>query len=183
MSPTLRAPDQVAAPIARFDERVDLAFERLRGHPAVDRMYYAASELGDFGLVWLLIGGVGALRQPDPLRSFSRFAALMGLESTVVNGGVKSLFRRTRPVHEGERPHHLRQPRTSSFPSGHASSAFLAASLLSERSRLGPAWYAVAVVVATSRIHVRIHHASDVVAGAALGAALGVAARRLWPAE
>ncbi len=42
------------------------------------------------------------------------------------------------------------------------------------------AWWAVALVVASSRIHVRIHHASDIVAGAALGTVLGLIARRLW---
>ena len=60
-------------------------------------------------------------------------------------------------------------PLTSSFPSGHASAAFCAAGLLSEGSRLEPAYYALAAVVAASRVHVKIHHASDVVAGAAVG--------------
>jgi len=36
-------------------------------------------------------------------------------------------------------------------------------------------------VVSTSRAYVKIHHASDVVAGAAIGIGLGVLARRLWP--
>ena len=35
--------------------------------------------------------------------------------------------------------------------------------------------------VATSRAYVRIHHASDIVAGAAVGLALAAVARRLWP--
>jgi undecaprenyl-diphosphatase len=58
--------------------------------------------------------------------------------------------------------------------------------LLSEGDpALRPLYYGLAVVVALSRIHVRIHHASDVAAGAALGAVLGEIARRLmpWPAR
>jgi len=39
----------------------------------------------------------------------------------------------------------------------------------------------VACVVASSRVYVKMHHASDVVAGAALGAAMGRAARTLFP--
>jgi len=35
--------------------------------------------------------------------------------------------------------------------------------------------------VAASRVYVRMHHASDVIAGAALGVALGVVARRVLP--
>ncbi len=79
------------------------------------------------------------------------------------------------------RARQVRQPRTSSFPSGHASAAAMAATLLADRSRAPALWYGVAAVVATSRIHVSIHHASDVVAGAAVGLALGRVALRVWP--
>src|SRR4029079_19252163 len=39
-------------------------------------------------------------------------------------------------------------------------------------------WYAAAAAVASTRVYVRLHHASDVVAGAALGFALGAAVKR-----
>ena len=97
----------------------------------------------------------------------------------LVNGVIKTVFGRRRPVFSGDRPHALRQPITSSFPSGHASAAMVAAALLSRRSSWAPLYYALAVVVALSRIHVRIHHASDVAAGLGIGAALGAMARRL----
>lgn len=181
MSPAFRPPDPAIDAVARFDDAVDELFDRLRGRPALDRFFYAASELADFSLLWHLVGGVRALGAEDPLRDLARFSLVMGAESVLVNGGVKSLFRRGRPVHEGTRPHRLRQPRTSSFPSGHASAAMVAAALLSEGSRAAPLWYAAAALVASSRVYVRIHHASDVIAGAALGVALGAAARRTWP--
>jgi undecaprenyl-diphosphatase len=167
--------------VARFDEAVDELFDHLRGRPPLDRFFYATSELADFSLLWHLVGSARALGADDPVRDFARFSLLIGAESVLVNGGVKSLFGRRRPVHEGERPHRLRQPLTSSFPSGHASAAMVAAALLSEGSRAAPLWYAAAGLVASSRVYVRIHHASDVLAGAALGVALGAAARRLWP--
>ncbi|MHB1930981.1 MAG: phosphatase PAP2 family protein, partial [Acidimicrobiales bacterium] len=107
----------------------------------------------------------------------------LGVESALVNGPVKWVFRRARPVQEGPRPLYLRTPRSSSFPSGHASAAFFGAALLRDGDPLWPVYYAVAVVVALSRVHVRIHHASDVVAGAVLGAALGEVARLLVPVE
>ena len=53
--------------------------------------------------------------------------------------------------------------------------------LLSDDDVLWPLYYTVAAVVAASRVHVRIHHASDVVAGAALGTAFGLVARRIYP--
>jgi undecaprenyl-diphosphatase len=110
-----------------------------------------------------------------------RLAVALAIESLVVNWGVKSLFRRARPGWDESRPHRLRRPRTSSFPSGHATSGFLAATLLSEDSRFPVGWFALASVVAASRVHVRIHHASDVVAGAAMGAIAGRLVRRRWP--
>jgi len=56
----------------------------------------------------------------------------------------------------------------------------VAAALLSDGSRAKPAYYALATVVAASRIHVRVHHASDVVGGIILGVALGALAKRAW---
>ncbi|MDH3704958.1 MAG: phosphatase PAP2 family protein [Acidimicrobiia bacterium] len=163
------------------DDAVDQIFDRLRGKPAADRFFYAASELGDMSLIWHIAGTARGLG-PAGIESAVRQGLALGAESALVNGPVKSLFGRRRPAPaDVERPHHLRMPRTSSFPSGHASSAFMAAGLLSERSSLGPIWYLAAASVASSRIYVRIHHGSDVVAGAALGVLLARGVRRLWP--
>jgi undecaprenyl-diphosphatase len=168
-------------PIARFDLTVDEFFEaHLRGHTFVDLMFYEASELGDWALLWHLLGvGQGVVRDDGFARAV-RLSAALGAESVLVNGVIKSIFRRARPVVEVVRPHRLRVPLTTSFPSGHASAAFCAATILSDGDRLAPLYYAAAVVAATSRIHVRIHHASDVVVGAAIGLTLGRIVRRLW---
>lgn len=167
-----------------LDRAVDDWFDRhLRGRAPIDRLMYTASELGDFGLIWLLLGAAQGLRDDESFRRAVRLGVAMGAESVLVNGVIKSFFRRHRPVPDFDRPHRLRTPRTSSFPSGHASSAFTAATLLSdhEGALLVAAYYALAVVVASSRIHVKIHHASDVTAGALVGVVLGAAVRRLAP--
>ncbi len=167
-----------------LDDLGEAVFERLRGNRLADRVFYSASEAGDFSLLWHTIGAGRALLPGGRVSDAVRLSAMLGVESALVNGLLKSLVRRERPVDDVERPHHLRIPLTSSFPSGHASSAFMAASLLAERDRaLGPLYAALAAVVALSRIHVRIHHGSDVVAGAALGVALGAIARRAWRIE
>jgi undecaprenyl-diphosphatase len=174
-------PPPAADPVHRFDLAVDRWFDRLRGRPVLDRLFYGASALGDFSLVWHLISVARANVRPSTSREAVRIALALGVESVAVNGGVKSLFRRPRPVwhHPHARPHGLRAPRSSSFPSGHATSGFLAASLLSAgRPRQRPLWFGLAAVVAASRVHVRIHHASDVVGGAALGTALGALVTR-----
>ena len=166
-----------------FDEQIDEWWQRLRGTPAVDRVFYMASEVGDFGLVWLTIGAAQAALGPAAKTPvFLRLAGALAFESVVVNGGIKSLFRRERPEWGQHRPLSLRRPRTSSFPSGHASSAVTAAILLTDRATpLAPVYWALAAVVATSRVHVKIHHASDVIGGIAVGVAVGAAIRRFVP--
>ena len=110
-----------------------------------------------------------------------RAVAGIGAESAFVNLGIKSLFGRVRPPYANIGPLRLRRPRTSSFPSGHASAAFCAAALLSDQDPLRPLYYAAAVVVSASRIYVRIHHASDVVVGAVVGAVTGRVIRHYFP--
>jgi undecaprenyl-diphosphatase len=170
--------------VQRFDAWGDAIFERWRGRPDADRMFYAASEVADFGVLWLLLAALRGLR---PSRRDERAAvrAMAGVfaESAIVNLVIKSIFGRGRPRATEERPHNLRQPLTSSFPSGHATAAFCAAVLLSEKDPLGPLYFGTAAVVAASRVHVKIHHASDVAAGAVIGLALGMIGRRLVPLE
>jgi undecaprenyl-diphosphatase len=177
--PTLRLPSGIDG----FDQIADQWVEtHLRGRPVADAVMYGASALGDHGILWLLLAGAQAARRRQGWqRPFLRAAAGLGLESALVNGPVKWLFRRTRPAHDGPRPRYLRQPRTSSFPSGHATAAFFGAALLRDGDPLWPLYYAIAVIVATSRVHVKIHHASDAVGGSLLGMALGELARHLVP--
>ncbi len=174
--------DRILSLVDAVDERIDSAWNGLRGRPAVDRVFYTASELADFSLLWHLIGAGRSLEPPADPRIAIRLSMALGIESALVNGAVKSLFGRSRPVAVVQRPLHLRVPRTSSFPSGHASSAFMAATLLAERDpHLRAVYFGLAALVATSRVHVRIHHASDVAAGTALGLALGQIVKRAWP--
>ena len=168
--------------VASFDLAVDNAFDHLRGNIVADRVFYAASELGDFGLIWVLLGTVKGLRRGDDLATALRMTAAMGAESVLVNGVIKSCFRRTRPPWEVDRPLRVRRPLTSSFPSGHATSAVSAAMMLSEDDDLWPLYVVLAAIVATSRIYVKIHHASDVGAGVAVGVVLGMIGRRILPA-
>lgn len=170
--------------VAEFDNRVELQLAKLRGNPVADKVFYTASALGDHSLIWFVLGAARGLRDQHSLRAAARVSVGLGVESGLVNLGVKSVFRRKRPVFEGQRPLALRRPLTSSFPSGHATSAFMAATLLSDGDeKFAPGYYALAGVIALSRVYVKIHHASDVVAGAALGLGLGRVAKHVAPLE
>ena len=172
---------RAARRVGAFDARVDRWFaEHLRGRPVADRIFYGASALGDHGVIWLILAAIRGLRSDEGVRAAVRAAAGVGIESALVNGPVKWVFRRERPVLLVDRPLPLRRPLTSSFPSGHATSAFCAAALLSDGDeRWAPVYYGLALVVAWSRVHVSIHHASDVVAGMVIGSVIGEASTRI----
>ena len=170
------------ARIRDFDARVDALVERVR-HPRLDPIFYGASSAADHGLLWLAIGTSRAARAGDPAIAL-RLAIALGVESALTNGPIKACFRRVRPDDDHQPdtplPYGMHRPITSSFPSGHAVSGFTAAMLLAD-SPLAPMWFALAGVVAASRVYVRLHHASDVIAGAAVGLAMGSIARRVLP--
>jgi len=168
--------------IRRFDACAETGFDRLRGTPAADHLFYSASELGDFSLAWIILGCLRGLRShKSDERAALRLGGGLVAESFMVNAVIKSMFRRTRPPWDVHRPRGLRRPLTSSFPSGHATSSFTAAVLLSEDDPLWPLYWGVAAVIAGSRVYVRIHHASDVAAGVAVGVVTGLAIRHLIP--
>ncbi|MDQ1372767.1 MAG: hypothetical protein QOJ09_105 [Actinomycetota bacterium] len=173
--------DKTSKRIARFDDRVDSAFDKLRGNPIADRVFYSATNLGEHGLIWFMLGALRGLRSDHDWHAAIRVGTGVAAESVLINLGVKSLFRRARPPWETERAFTIRRPLTSSFPSGHATSAFTAAVLLSEDDDLAPLYYAIAAIVASSRVYVKIHHASDVVGGIGIGLLMGHAGRRLFP--
>lgn len=173
----MKKPIPVPNTFEPVDDFVDEAWDALRGNPTIDRIFYGASEAANFSKIWHALGLAQAIALRDPMRAL-RASAALGLEAALVNGPIKSLFERERPEVE-DRPLKLRQPKTSSFPSGHASAAVVAASFLTP----GMPWLVriairiLAAVVATSRIHVQIHHATDVAAGGATGWVLARLAR------
>jgi len=170
--------------LVRFDESVDRSLDSIRGNPVADRFMYSLTELGDFSLLWHIISVAdGAFGGTAGQQRMMRLSATLGVESALVNGPLKTAFRRARPIAPEARPHGLRQPATSSFPSGHASAAACAVVLLSAGrpvwQRLG--WTTLGTLVAASRVYVRIHHPSDIIAGAAVGSLLGMLALRFRP--
>jgi undecaprenyl-diphosphatase len=178
--PIVPGQGQFGPRVDAFDERVDALLEMLRGNPVFDRVFSTASHVGDFSLIWHAIGIVRGLAK-GRLDQTLLLAAMLGLESLIVNQGVKRLFRRERPTQTGDDRLPVRRPSTSSFPSGHASSAAFAAMVLSgwDGPRVGMIWWKIAAIVGISRAYVRIHHGSDVVAGAVVGSILGLAGRRI----
>lgn len=164
--------------MSTFDSRFDDAIEPLRRSAVSQKVFSAASTIGDFSVVWHLCGLAYAMGSRDRLTQALALSVALGCESLVVNQGIKRMFRRARPTVSGDDRFAVRTPSTSSFPSGHASSATFAAVVLTSFSGwpLAAVWITLALVVALSRVVVRIHHASDIIGGIVVGALLaGVA--------
>ena len=164
--------------LTAFDTWFDRLLEPTRNFKPTVWLFTAATALGDFGILWHLVGIVRAVAETSRVKQALILSALMGVESLLLNQGIKPFFKRERPTVKGDSRFKIRKPRTSSFPSGHASSAFFAAVVLTRWSS-GPAiaaWFVFAVIVATSRVAVRIHHATDIFAGALIGTAMGLLA-------
>ena len=158
-----------------FDDRVDEAFAPLRGRPEVDRAASVVSNLADYGFVWVLLAGMKGRRSgPDRRRAVVALGAA-GLSSLVVSRAAKAAVERQRPEEQVDAL--VRNPTTSSFPSGHTLAAFCTAVVLPDTSAGTIACVSFASAVAASRVHLRAHHATDVVGGAAIGTVLGLGLR------
>jgi undecaprenyl-diphosphatase len=168
--------------IRAFDDTVDRWVERSRD-PRLDPLFYGLSSAADHALLWIAIGALRAARRGQPANAL-RFAAALGVESALTNGPIKLAFRRIRPpsAPPGPLPYGMHRPVTSAFPSGHATTAFMAATLLSDGAATSAYWE-LAVLVAASRVYVRMHHASDTVAGALLGLVFGQIAKPVLTAS
>ena len=123
--------------VKRFDDAVDRAFDRVRG-PRLDGVVYRLSSAADHSLLWHVCGAARALARGGDVQWEARYAGAMAAESLLTNGVIKTMFGRVRPADYAdiEWLHGMHRPVTSSFPSGHATAAFCAASLLG-----GGPWY------------------------------------------
>jgi undecaprenyl-diphosphatase len=129
--------------------------------------------LAGLGLVWLF--GTEEWKQ----RSLALGAGIILTALVVLI--IKFTVRRRRP--EGTWGNIYRSTDPHSFPSGHAARAFMLAIMA---LGLGPPLFAAlllvwAPLVTLARVAMGVHYLSDVIAGAVIGAALGMVMLRLVP--
>ncbi|HSO97525.1 MAG TPA: phosphatase PAP2 family protein [Solirubrobacteraceae bacterium] len=135
----------------------------------------ALSRSAEKSILWLVLAaGLASLGGRRGRRAAENGVLAIAASSATANG-LKLLIGRRRPA---PRRVLTRRPRTLSFPSGHAASAFAFATAASrELPAAGPLLTGLAASVAYSRVYLGVHYPSDVLAGAALGTAFGATAR------
>jgi undecaprenyl-diphosphatase len=141
----------------------------------------AATRFGD-GPGWLAVG-LGLIAAGPDGRAAAVAAVGAALVASLTFMGVKRRFRRTRPCDLAPHPlFHVRPPDAFSFPSGHTMNAFAIAIVLALRfPALSPGLLLLAGSVGASRVVLGLHFASDVWAGAVLGAVIGWMASGICP--
>jgi undecaprenyl-diphosphatase len=140
--------------------------------------------VGSFGAIWLLLAiAISASSRRRRWLWVQVGVAILVAEG--VSGGLKLLLRRARPAAAESDPLPLVDlPLTFSFPSGHATVSFACATVLTFAiPRLVVPLYALAALIAFSRVYVGVHYPSDVLAGAVLGILLATALRMLAAAR
>jgi len=116
---------------------------------------------------------------------WKKWAAVQFIALTVMAAFVMTLkfsFNRRRP--DGDWGDIYRSTDPHSFPSGHATRAFLLGTM---GILLGPAWAAILLVilaplVALGRVAMGVHYLSDILVGAGLGILGGIIGYALYPA-
>ena len=147
--------------------------------PVLDGQYRRLSRAADHSVLWL---GIAAALAAGGGRKGRRAAVesvlAIGVTSATVNLGIKPLARRRRPNRANPAQFEARvvpMPESTSFPSGHAASAFAFAYVVGRHvPPLAVPIRLLAGGVAYSRVHTGVHYPGDVVIGAILGA--GIAA-------
>ena len=162
--------------LAQWDRSLSEASTELRWAP-LTVLFVLASAWWVKGLVFVGVGALGDARERRLFAPAAACAALaLGL-AAAASTVLKELVDRARPALVDPAIDALvATPSSPSFPSGHAATAFAAAAAVGAfYPRLRWPLFGLATMVGLSRIYLGVHFTLDVVAGAALGAAIGLA--------
>ena len=167
-----------------FDEPIRKEALRNQSKP-LDKISFITEKFGNPKYSAILSGalyGSGLLLDDKYIRETGQMLAEALLFNGLITTGAKMMFSRGRPfTNEGSYEIDLFEFESNfketSLPSGHTSTAFTAATILSNRidnMYVSIALYSMASLTALQRIYVDRHWFSDTILGAALGTVIGL---------
>ena len=126
------------------------------------------------GTIWVAAAAVLSWRTHRPILPVSVFAGAVVWGADGIANLLKASTNRPRPYAAMRHLHILiARPGSGSLPSQHATTAFAGATLLSFLWPKGsPVFFLAAVLIGFSRLYLGVHYPTDVLAGAAIGAAV-----------
>lgn len=139
-------------------------------NPVMDKLMIFLTSLGDKGFIWIVIGVILLTQKKYRKIGFVLLIALL-ITSIVGEGVIKNIVQRHRPFITYPYISIIINPPISfSFPSGHTSSSFAAATVLGYYIKEWRyVFYIFATSIAFSRIYLFVHYPSDIIAGILLG--------------
>lgn len=160
--------------IQRLDDKVVENIIRYRS-PLKNKIMIIASTAGNMGAIWFAFCIPFLIYAPWRLIGVNIIAG-MAVTQLMCEIIIKRIVRRERPVwHLSDDEQLIRRPKYYSFPSGHTTAAFAVAAVVFWRCNIQViimVWIC-SVTIAFSRVYLRVHYLSDVVAGAIMGFGFG----------
>jgi undecaprenyl-diphosphatase len=152
--------------------------------PTIDEPLRRLSAVADHSKLWLGVAAAIALAGGRTGRRAALTGIVaVGVNSAIVNLPMKAAGRRDRPDRDGAGVPSARwrpMPTSTSFPSGHAASAFAFTTAIgAELPALTVPLRVLAAAVAYSRVHTGVHYPGDVVVGSLVGVTVGEATARV----
>jgi len=162
--------------VQNFDNTVLNFIQTYFSSSVLDFLMPLVTKLGNGGLVWIIVA-LAFLKSRKYRTDGLMIVASLLLCVILGNLILKPLVARIRPCDINTAiPLLIARPTDYSFPSGHTMSSFAAASVIFHANvNMGIAAFALAALIAFSRLYLYVHYPSDIIAGIILGLFIGAA--------
>ncbi len=148
---------------------------------ALNKMMIFFTNLGDAGIVWILLAIV-LLYFKKTRKCGLLILIAMGIGLIIGNGLIKNVVKRARPCWlDSSIPLLIKKPLDYSFPSGHTLASFEAfVMIFLHNKKWGIVSGLLAVLIAFSRLYLFVHFPTDVLAGAILGTVISIVTYKMY---